>query len=174
MPICLAGRRPATASLAQMHACDLNIAIDLRGLRQIPAPAADQSCAAASSAIALIGVARRHPALPHANPHNARGTVACQFPRFRSLKAFGRRPRCTPHRRDRPASETLNNRVVCPLLACPLRSQERPLRGRGPMSQRCQQATSPLFDRESCARWRRRLGSTLGQPLVSTWMDFLS
>jgi len=24
------------------------------------------------------------------------------------LKAFGRRPRCKPHRRDRPASETLN------------------------------------------------------------------
>src|SRR5882762_9362640 len=25
-----------------------------------------------------------------------------------SLEAFGRRPRCKPHRRDRPASETLN------------------------------------------------------------------
>jgi len=25
------------------------------------------------------------------------------------LKAFGRRPRCKPHRCDRPASETLNN-----------------------------------------------------------------
>src|SRR3984893_4107329 len=39
---------------------------------------------------------------------SARGTIACHFPRFRSLKAFGRRPRCKPHRRDRPASETLN------------------------------------------------------------------
>jgi hypothetical protein len=28
--------------------------------------------------------------------------------RFLSLKAFGRRPRCKPHRRHGPASETLN------------------------------------------------------------------
>jgi hypothetical protein len=40
------------------------------------------------------------------------GTTACHFPRFRLLKAFGRRPRCTPRRRDRPASETLNIHVV--------------------------------------------------------------
>ena len=46
--------------------------------------------------------------VPRLNPHSARGTIACHFPRFRSLKAFGRRPRCKPHRRDRPASETLN------------------------------------------------------------------
>ena len=104
----LAGRRSATAPLAQMQVCDLNVAIDLRGLRQIPAPAADQSCAATSSANALIGVGRRHPALPSANPHSARGATAYHFPRFRSLKAFGRRPRCKPHRRDRPASETLD------------------------------------------------------------------
>jgi hypothetical protein len=38
----------------------------------------------------------------------ARGATACHFPRVPSLKAFGRRPRCKPHRRDRPASETLN------------------------------------------------------------------
>src|SRR6266851_5642076 len=47
------------------------------------------------------------------NPHSARGTIACHFPRFRSLKAFGRRPRCKPHRRDRPASETLNKADSC-------------------------------------------------------------
>src|SRR5450755_2747744 len=39
----------------------------------------------------------------------ARGATACHFPRVPSLKAFGRRPRCKPHRCDRPASETLNN-----------------------------------------------------------------
>ncbi len=103
-------RRPSTRhGVARTNAaCDLNVAIDLRALRQIPAPAADQSCAATSSAIALIGVARRHAALPRANPHSARGTLACHFPRFRSLKAFGRRPRCKPRRRHGPASETLN------------------------------------------------------------------
>jgi hypothetical protein len=92
----------------QICLCDVNVAIDLPGLPQIPAPAADQSCAATSSANALIGLGRRHAALPRPNPHSARGTVACHFPRFRSLKAFGRRPRCKPYRRDRPASETLN------------------------------------------------------------------
>ena len=34
----------------------------------------------------------------------ARGATACHFPRVPSLKAFGRRPRCKPHRCDRPAS----------------------------------------------------------------------
>jgi hypothetical protein len=45
IPIVLAGRRSATAALVQICFCDLNMAIDLPGLRQIPAPAADQSCA---------------------------------------------------------------------------------------------------------------------------------
>jgi len=44
----------------------------------------------------------------YADPHDARGAAACHFPRVPSLKAFGRRPRCKPHRCDRPASETLN------------------------------------------------------------------
>jgi hypothetical protein len=128
MPIFLAGRRSATASLAQMQACDLNVAIDLRGLRQIPAPPAEKSCAATSSANALIGVNGSHTALPLSNPHSAWGTTACHFPRFRSLKAFGRRPRCKPHRRDRPASETLNK--VRPQLAndgCPFIPQQQTL-----------------------------------------------
>ena len=73
--------------------------------------AAPRSCPATSSTNALMGVGGHQPVrLPRANPHSARGTTACHFPRFRSLKAFGRRPRCTPRRRDRPASETLNIR----------------------------------------------------------------
>src|ERR1035441_5973856 len=92
MPIFLAGRRSATASLAQMQACDLNVAIDLRGLRQIPAPPAEKSCAATSSANALIGVNGSHTALPLSNPHSAWGTTACHFPRVRALKAPGRDP----------------------------------------------------------------------------------
>ena len=110
MPIFLAGRRPATAALAQTHARDLNLRTDLHCARRILAIAQRSSCLATPSANALMGASRRHAALPRANPHSARGATACQFPRFRSLKAFGRRPRCKPHRRHGPASETLNIR----------------------------------------------------------------
>ena len=109
MSIFLAGRRSATTTLAQMHAYDLNLCTDLHCSRRTLTLAAPRSCAATSSTNALMGVGCHQPVrLPRANPHSARGTTACHFPRFRSLKAFGRRPRCTPRRRDRPASETLN------------------------------------------------------------------
>jgi hypothetical protein len=49
-----------------------------------------------------------HSSAAHKSPIT-NGTAACYFPRFRSLKAFGRRHRCKPHRRKRPVSETLNN-----------------------------------------------------------------
>jgi hypothetical protein len=111
MSIFLTGRRSATTTLAQMHAYDLNLCTDLHCSRRTLTLAAPRSCAATSSTNALMGVGCHQPVrLPRANPHSARGTTACHFPRFRSLKAFGRRPRCTPRRRDRPASETLNNR----------------------------------------------------------------
>jgi hypothetical protein len=111
MSIFLTGRRSATTTLAQIHAYDLNLCTDLHCSRRTLTLAAPRSCAATSSTNALMGVGCHQPVrLPRANPHSARGTTACHFPRFRSLKAFGRRPRCTPRRRDRPASETLNNR----------------------------------------------------------------
>ena len=111
MPIFLTRRRSATTTLAQMHAYDLNLCTDLHCSRRTLTLAAPRSCAATSSTNTLMGVGCHQPVhLPRANPHSARGTTACHFPRFRSLKAFGRRPRCTPRRRDRPASETLNNR----------------------------------------------------------------
>ena len=111
MSIFLTGRRSATTTLAQMHAYDLNLCTDLHCSRRTLTLAAPRSCAATSSTNALMGVGCHQPVrLPRANPHSARGTTACHFPRFRSLKAFGRRPRCTPRRRDRPASETLNIR----------------------------------------------------------------
>src|SRR5258708_35997553 len=56
----------------------------------------------ASVALTQLGGAQTSIAL------GARGATACHFPRVPSLKAFGRRPRCKPHRCDRPASETLN------------------------------------------------------------------
>jgi hypothetical protein len=92
-----------------MHAYDLNLCTDLHCSRRTLTLAAPRSCAATSSTNAPMGIGCHQPVrLPRANPHSARGTSACYFPRFRSLKAFGRRPRCTPRRRDRPASETLN------------------------------------------------------------------
>ena len=109
MPIFLTRRRSATATLAQMHAYDLNLCTDLHCSRRILTLTAPRSCVETSSTNALMGVdCHQPPLLPRANPHSASGTTACHFPRFRSLKAFGRRPRFTPHRRDRPASETLN------------------------------------------------------------------
>ena len=105
MSIFLTGRRSATTTLAQIHAYDLNLCTDLHCSRRTLTLAAPRSCAATSSTNALMGVGCHQPVrLPRANPHSARGTTACHFPRFRSLKAFGRRPRCTPRRRDRPAS----------------------------------------------------------------------
>ena len=112
MSIFLTGRRSATTTLAQIHAYDLNSCTDLHCSRRTLTLAAPRSCAATSSTTALMGVGCHQPVrLPRANPHSARGTTACHFPRFRSLKAFGRRPRCTPRRRDRSASETINIRV---------------------------------------------------------------
>jgi hypothetical protein len=109
MSIFLTGRRAATTTLAQIHAYDLNLCTDLHCSRRALTLAAPRSCPATPSTNALMGVGCHQPVrLPRANPHSARGTTACHFPRFRSLKAFGRRPRCTPRRRDRPASETLN------------------------------------------------------------------
>jgi hypothetical protein len=89
---------------------DVNVAIDLPGLPQIPAPATDQSCAATSSANTLIGAGCPRPVPWCANLHSARRPTACHFPRVPSLKASGRRPRCKPHRCHRPASDTLNKR----------------------------------------------------------------
>jgi hypothetical protein len=135
MSIFLTGRRSPTTTLAQMHAYDLNLCTDLHCSRRTLTLAAPCSSAATSPTNALMGVGCRQPVrLPRANPHSARGTTACHFPRFRSLKAFGRRPRCTPRRRDRqhPKPSTLSARrgklqgQPCP--QCPV-SDGRPEKG---------------------------------------------
>ena len=109
MSIFLTGRRSATTTLAQIHAYHLNLCTDLHCSRRTLTLAVPRSCPAMSSTNAPMGIGCHQPVrLPRANPHSARGTTTCHFPRFRSLKAFGRRPRCTPRRRDRPAPETLN------------------------------------------------------------------
>ena len=117
MSIFLTGRRSPTTTLAQMHAYDLNLCTDLHCSRPTLTLAAPCSSAATSPTNALMGVGCRQPVrLPRANPRSARGTTACHFPRFRSLKAFGRRPRCTPRRRDRrhpkPSTSSTDQRCL--------------------------------------------------------------
>ena len=64
----------------QICICDVNVAIDLPGLPQIPASATDQSCAATSSANTLIGLACPHPAPWCANLHSARCSLRHRLP----------------------------------------------------------------------------------------------
>src|SRR5438876_265532 len=79
-----------------MHAGDLNLRTNLHCSRQILTLAAAWSCAATSSTNAFNGVGCHHaPRLPRSNPHSARSTTACHFPRFPSLEAFGRRPQAS-------------------------------------------------------------------------------
>jgi len=105
-----------------MHACELNLCTDHHCSRRILAIAEGSSCLATSSPNALMGVDCRHPAPPRANPHSARGTNACHFPRFRSLKAFGRRTRCKPSQSAgiRNPQQTRRLRDVGSMSACHL------------------------------------------------------
>jgi hypothetical protein len=64
----------------QICLCHVNVAIDLPGLPQIPAPATDQSCAATSSANTLIGVGCPHPPPSRANLHSARRSRRHRLP----------------------------------------------------------------------------------------------
>ena len=64
----------------QICLCHVNVAIDLPGLPQIPAPAADQSCAATSSANALIGIGCPHAPPSCANLHSARRSRRHRMP----------------------------------------------------------------------------------------------
>ena len=64
----------------QICLCHLNVAIDLPGLPQIPAPVTDQSCAAASSANTLIGVGCPHAPPSCANLHSARRSRRHRLP----------------------------------------------------------------------------------------------
>ena len=112
MPIVLAGRRYATTALAQTHARDLSLSADPHR-RKVDTYARNSLFMRSNVGGKPTHGSRlpsRTPTLQRSNPHSARGTTACHFPRFRSLKAFGRRPRCPPQCRDRPASETLNKR----------------------------------------------------------------
>src|SRR5882724_9888680 len=76
----LAGPRSATAALVQICLCHVNVAIDLPGLPQIPAPVTDQSCAATSSANTLIGVGCPHAPPSCANLHSARRSRRHRLP----------------------------------------------------------------------------------------------
>ena len=64
----------------QICLCHVNVAIDLPGLAQIPAPVTDQSCAATSSANTLIGVGCPHAPPSCANLHSARRSRRHRLP----------------------------------------------------------------------------------------------
>jgi hypothetical protein len=64
----------------QICLCHVNVAIDLPGLPQIPAPVMDQSCAATSSANTLIGVGCPHAPPSCANLHSARRSRRHRLP----------------------------------------------------------------------------------------------
>ncbi len=64
----------------QICLCHLNVAIDLPGLPQIPAPVTDQSCAATSSANTLIGVGCPHAPPSCANLYSARRSRRHRLP----------------------------------------------------------------------------------------------
>jgi hypothetical protein len=61
-----------------------------------------RSCHNAKVVLANDGSSKRQAPIDQSPRHRPPSAV--------SLKAFGRRPRCKPHRRDRPASEALNRR----------------------------------------------------------------
>src|SRR5271157_3874477 len=63
-----------------MCLCHVNVAIDLPGSPQIPAPVTDQSCAATSSANTLIGVGCPHTPPSCANLHSARRSRPNRLP----------------------------------------------------------------------------------------------
>jgi hypothetical protein len=50
----------------------------------------------------------RTPTSARSNLHSVQQAGLPNLTRVPSLEAFGRRPRCTPHRPDRPSSETLH------------------------------------------------------------------
>jgi hypothetical protein len=73
------------------------------------------------------------PRRPNANPHSARGTSACHFPRFPSLEAFGRRPQASAvaapsvtGRHPKPLYERGLVKTLSALLVCPLDLFVRP------------------------------------------------
>src|SRR5450755_3845978 len=80
IPFFLAGPRSATAALVQICLCHVNVAIDLPGLPQIPAPVTDQSCAATSSDNTLIGLGCPHAPPSCANLHSARRSRRHRLP----------------------------------------------------------------------------------------------
>jgi hypothetical protein len=82
-----AGPRSVTAALVQICLCDVNVAIDLPALPQIPAPATDP---ATSSANILIGVGCPHAAPWCANLHSARRSRRhrLQFPAGSFIEGF--------------------------------------------------------------------------------------
>ena len=110
IPFFLAGPRSATAALVKYAFATSTSPSIFLAYRKFPhlrrtnhAPQRRQPTHSSTS-VALTHLRRAQTSIAL----GARSATACHFPRVPSLKAFGRRPRCKPHRCDRPASETLN------------------------------------------------------------------
>ena len=114
------------AALVQICLCDVNVAIDLPGLPQIPAPATDQSCAATTSANTLIGVGCPHAAPSCANLHSVRRSRRhrLQFPAGSFIEGF-RTPATVQAASLRSAGirNPQQIRKCCPLMEQPLIGQ---------------------------------------------------
>jgi hypothetical protein len=92
-----------------MRARDLNWCIDRHRPRQISALPASRSCPATPSTILLNRVGcPRAPHLQRSNPHRARCTTACQFPRFLPWRFSYAGPLGRWRHRHGPASENLH------------------------------------------------------------------
>ena len=103
-----AGDTPAAKGTGVL--CHVNVAIDLSGLPQIPAPVTDQSCAATSSDNTLIGLGCPHAPPSCANLHSARRSRRHRlpFPAGSFIEGFRTPATVQAASLRRPASETLN------------------------------------------------------------------
>jgi len=134
---------------------DVNVAIDLPGLPQIPAPATDQSCAATSSANTLIGAGCPRPAPWCANLHSARRSPPHRLPFPAGSFIEGFRTPATVQAASLPSAGIRNPQQ--------LRTFSVPVR----MSQMCQTATSNVQVAPKGKAARRRLSGFVDRAILS-------
>jgi hypothetical protein len=148
----------------QICICDVNVAIDLPGLPQIPASATDQSCAATSSANTLIGLACPHPAPWCANLHSARCSPRHRLPFPAGSFLGGFRTPATGVCRADLAGRHPKPSTKCEILAksrCFLLClHQQTSRSRTGRSVRCQEQTHAQQRNRVAIRSLRRRGQT--------------
>jgi len=137
-------------------------------------PAAACSSAVSSSANALRRSAFLQAPQPrHSNPHSASRIANLRPLRFLSLKAFGRRPPCKPHRRDQiaperpqPSQYAILVRAGEPAVSDHIRDKDR---GKSPSLGHDCSATIGSATANSCSpKFRQRI-SRLKMEVVTCW-----